>query len=126
MRKILYFLNYRKFYTKDKRHKYIPLIIIVSVFAFSYVIMLLWNDILPEVLGVRAITFWQAIGIFILSKILFGGFHLRQPLHYRHEHRQMNDRFGDMREKMLNLSTEEKEKMKKEWQERFDQRFKHE
>ena len=38
----------------------------------------------------------------------------------------MNDRFGDMREKMLNLSTEEKEKMKKEWQERFDQRFKHE
>eukprot|EP01031_Cornospumella_fuschlensis_P021719 gene21719-26617_t len=34
--------------------------------------MMLWNNLLPEILGVRSITFWQAMGIFILSKILFG------------------------------------------------------
>jgi hypothetical protein len=37
--------------------------------------MSLWNCLLPEILGVKSITFWQAMGILILSKILFGGFH---------------------------------------------------
>ena len=37
-------------------------------------IMLLWNAILPAVLsGVSAITFWQAVGIYILIWLLVGG-----------------------------------------------------
>ncbi len=35
--------------------------------------MALWNNILVDVLHVGAITFWQALGIFTLAKILFGG-----------------------------------------------------
>jgi Ca2+/H+ antiporter, TMEM165/GDT1 family len=46
----------------------------VAVAAFGFIVMSLWNAILPAVLGVKAITFIQALGIFILSKILFGGF----------------------------------------------------
>ncbi|RYZ93657.1 MAG: hypothetical protein EOP47_29400, partial [Sphingobacteriaceae bacterium] len=38
----------------------------------SFVVMQLWNCLLPAILGVSAITFWQAMGIFILCKILFG------------------------------------------------------
>ena len=37
-------------------------------------VMGLWNAILPEVLGVKPITYWQALGLLILSRILLGGF----------------------------------------------------
>ncbi len=45
-----------------------------AITAFSFIVMGLWNAILPVVLGVKAISFWQALGILVLSKILFGGF----------------------------------------------------
>ncbi len=32
----------------------------------------LWNALLPDILGVSAITFWQALGLLLLSRILFG------------------------------------------------------
>jgi hypothetical protein len=47
----------------------------VAVTAFGYVVEHLWNWLLPNILGVRPITFVQALGLFLLSKILFGGFH---------------------------------------------------
>jgi hypothetical protein len=43
----------------------------------SFIVMQLWNHLLPQIAGVRTITFWQALGLLILSKILFGGF--RRP-----------------------------------------------
>lgn len=46
----------------------------VAVLVFGFVVMSLWNNILPAVTGVKAITFLQALGILVLSKILFGGF----------------------------------------------------
>jgi hypothetical protein len=38
------------------------------------IVMLLWNWLLPQLFGWREITFWQAIGIMALCRILFGGF----------------------------------------------------
>jgi Ca2+/H+ antiporter, TMEM165/GDT1 family len=46
----------------------------VAVIVFGFVVMSLWNNILVAVTGVKAITFLQALGILLLSKILFGGF----------------------------------------------------
>jgi hypothetical protein len=40
----------------------------------GYVVMSLWNWLMPALFGWRLITFWQAVGILILSKILFGSF----------------------------------------------------
>ena len=37
-------------------------------------VMTLWNALLPAILGVSAITFWQALGLLVLSRILFGGY----------------------------------------------------
>jgi hypothetical protein len=34
--------------------------------------MLLWNCLLPDIMNVSTINFWQAMGIFVLCKILFG------------------------------------------------------
>lgn len=41
---------------------------------FGYVVMLLWNWLMPAIFGLGVITFWQAVGIVILAKLLFGGF----------------------------------------------------
>jgi len=38
------------------------------------VVLQLWNWLLPSIFGWRQITFWQAIGILALCRILFGGF----------------------------------------------------
>jgi hypothetical protein len=38
------------------------------------VVLQLWNWLLPPLFGVRQITFWQALGILALCRILFGGF----------------------------------------------------
>ena len=50
----------------------IPLGVAALLALISYIVMLLWNNILPNTLSVNPITFWQAMGIFVLCKILFG------------------------------------------------------
>src|SRR5947209_6252570 len=54
----------------------IPLIILLAatgMAAFTGIVMLLWNSILPAVLHAGMITFWQAAGLLLLARILFGG-----------------------------------------------------
>jgi len=55
----------------------IPLIILLvaaGIFLFGWIVMLLWNATLPSLTGAEEISFWQATGLLVLSKILFGGF----------------------------------------------------
>ena len=66
---------------KKKWRKKIPFIILLAVAgagAFSGLVMLLWNSILPTVLHVGMITFWQAAGLLLLARMLFGGFRGRR------------------------------------------------
>lgn len=41
---------------------------------FGYFVMLLWNWLMPGIFGLTSITFWQAVGIIILARLIFGGF----------------------------------------------------
>lgn len=43
-------------------------------FLFGYFVMLLWNWLMPELFGLITITFWQAAGIVLLARLIFGGF----------------------------------------------------
>ena len=47
---------------------------IVFIALGGVVVRLLWNWLLPELFGFPPITFWQALGLLALSRILFGGF----------------------------------------------------
>jgi hypothetical protein len=73
------------------------------VALLSVVLMTLWNWLRP-VFGWQLITFWQALGILILSKILFGGFRGRPgpPLYWRHR----------MMERWAQMTPEEREKLR--------------
>lgn len=41
---------------------------------FGFITMWLWNALIPQIFGLTVITYWQAVGLLILFKILFGGF----------------------------------------------------
>ena len=47
---------------------------VLFAIAFGYFVMLLWNWLMPELFGLGEITYWQAFGIIILGKLIFGGF----------------------------------------------------
>ena len=53
----------------------IAVIVTVAINLFGFAIMQLWNWLMPAIFGLKAITFLQALGLLLLSKILFGGFH---------------------------------------------------
>ena len=75
----------------------------------GWIVMSLWNCVLVAVLGVKLITFWQALGILVLSKILFGGLYKKWR---NHEGGHWN---AEMKEKWQNMTPEEKEKFKQNW-----------
>ena len=68
-------------------------VIVVAVVSFA--VMSLWNALMPNIFAVRAITFWQALGLLVLSKLLFGGF---RPYGGggRHWRRRMFERWEQM------------------------------
>jgi len=70
----------------------------------AFVVMSLWNRLLPNLFGFHVITFWQAVGILILSKILFGGFRGRPGGHFYWRRRMM--------ERWEQMSPEEREKFR--------------
>jgi len=60
----------------------------------------LWNWLLPPIFGWREITFWQALGMLALCRILFGGFGGRGFARSRQMSREDRERFRQrMRER---------------------------
>jgi hypothetical protein len=92
-------------HSKCKFWCFLPLIP-VAIAAFSYVTMLLWNALLPVIFHLPLITFWQALGLMILARLLFGSFCHRGAGHHRH--------FGhDFRNKWETMTPEEREQFMK-------------
>ncbi|HUI91997.1 MAG TPA: hypothetical protein VLX68_07110 [Chitinivibrionales bacterium] len=46
---------------------------VLFALLFGWLVFLLWNWLMPALFGLKAITFWQAFGILLLAKLLFGG-----------------------------------------------------
>jgi hypothetical protein len=49
-------------------------IAVVAIPLFGLLVMSLWNWLMPAVFNVRPVSFGQALGLFFLSRILFGRF----------------------------------------------------
>lgn len=83
------------------------------------VVMQLWNWLLPPLFGFRQVTFWQALGMLALCRILFGGFsgggshrsNLRQRMAER-VHQRMAERWEKM-------TPEEREKYRQSFRGRW-------
>lgn len=90
-----------------------PLFILIPIFfllAAGGIVMLLWNWLIPEIFGLKAITYFQALGLLLLSRILLGNFGFgkgKPPF--------VNSKFRD---KMMNMTDEERQQFKAEWKSR--------
>ena len=94
---------------------FIPFGIAAFLALISFVVMNLWNYLLPGILHVGVITFWQAMGIFILCKILFGFGKGHRGGWGREKGPWMRQR---MEERFKNMTPEEKERFKQKMSER--------
>ena len=56
---------------------------VLFALLFGWLVQLLWNWLMPTLFSLKAITYWQAFGIVVLAKILFGGF---SPHHGSHRY----------------------------------------
>ncbi len=82
----------------------IALFATVAVTVASLVVMSLWNVLMPGIFGIRAISFWQALGLLVLSKLLFGSFRPYRGGGSRWRRRMM--------ERWEQMTPEEREKFK--------------
>ena len=92
-----------------------PLVIVVFVIFIAIggeVVMHLCNWLLPSLFGWRQITFWQALGLLALCRILFGGFGLGGGGPRSNVRRRMAERCEHM-------TPEERERFRQRFRERF-------
>jgi hypothetical protein len=75
------------------------------------IVLKLWNWLLPPLFGWRQITFWQALGILALCRILFGGLGCHGPGRSNFR-RRMKDRCDHM-------TPEEREQFRQRMRERW-------
>jgi Ca2+/H+ antiporter, TMEM165/GDT1 family len=111
------FDNPESTHTWRKRRFLFMFLIPIIFLAVTFVVMFLWNTILPDVIHVGVINYWQALGILVLSRILFGGFG-----HGKSGHNHHFAKARELREKWGNMSDEEKQKFKEEWRSRCEHR----
>ena len=80
----------------------------------GWVVMSLWNWLTPALFGFRTITFWQALGLLALCRILFGGLgtHGGRP---RYDFRKR------MAERWEKMTPEERERYRQSWRGRWCQ-----
>ncbi|MDR1644457.1 MAG: hypothetical protein LBS05_01340 [Tannerellaceae bacterium] len=79
---------------------------LAAVGGFGGIVQLLWNALLPQILGIATISFWQALGLFALCRILFGSFGGRHWMGHAHTHFHNNI----IREKWMSMTPEERKK----------------
>jgi hypothetical protein len=82
------------------------------------VVMLLWNWLAPAVFGLRLITFWQAIGLLAVCRILFGGFGFGGGHHRCSSRGRVNERVNErvserLAERWEQMTPEERERIRR-------------
>jgi hypothetical protein len=99
-----------------KRNKWIffvaPLAIALFIWIGGEIVMHLWNWLLPMLFGWRQITFWQALGLLVLCRILFGNL----------GHGHGSDRsklWGPKSERWKRITPEEREKFRQDMRSRW-------
>lgn len=102
-----------------KKHGLKFFVLWIAAFAgFSALVMLLWNALFPAIFGISVINFWQAAGILILARILFGGlggkFKHGGTMHGAHNH---------MRSKWMKMTPEQRQEFIKHREQHFHKGF---
>jgi len=94
------------------------LTMLAAIAVFGAVVMLLWNALMPRIFALPILNYWQAAGLMLLARILFGGLVHDMAGHGGRRGKGDGHLFNHgnkLREKWMNMSEEErKEFMEKE------------
>ena len=82
---------------------HVPAFILVVAAAVA-AIMLLWNALIPAIIGWGTINYWQAAGLLVLCRLLFGGFGKHGHMQKRH----LRGKHAHLHEKLEGMSSQEK------------------
>lgn len=88
--------------------------VIAVVALLSLAVMLLWNALVPQLFRGPPLQYWQALGLLLLSRILFGG--LRGRGWHGHWRQRM------WRERWENMTPEERARLREHLQRRCGHR----
>jgi len=94
-----------------------PIGFLAIVAGFSAIVMLLWNWLMPAIFGLVSISFWQALGLLILSRILFGSFGGGQKM-FGAMHRRVHCDATPFLKKWMGMTPEQKKEF-------FNKRMEH-
>ena len=97
-----------------------PLLFIAAGLLMGGAVMWLWNAILPEVAGLGVLSYWQAVGLLVLCRILFGGFRSGRGRWGKHGRNAGPP--PHLRQGWMQMSDEERSRFKEEWRERCRKR----
>jgi hypothetical protein len=87
-----------------KKRFWLAPVFIAGLAALIFITMYLWNTLMPGIFHLPVISYWEAAGLLVLSRILFGfGGHMGG----RHDNRR-----NHLREKWGNMTPEEREVFK--------------
>ena len=79
----------------------IGLLAIIGIGALGAVVMLLWNWLMPALFaGAQPVNYCQALGILLLSKILFGSFRGGCHGHWKERHQRWESMTPEEREQL--------------------------
>ena len=102
------------------RHRYpgsrIPvyfLFLAAKTLVLAALVKLLWNYALPPLLGIKIITYWQALALFLLSRILLGRISFTSPGSHAAGWKK------PWRTKWMQMTPEERKKFQEEWRKRW-------
>jgi hypothetical protein len=85
---------------------------LVAVALLSFVVMSLWNELIPSLFSGRSVSFWQAAGLLVLTRILVGGFRGHGGPPWGGRHRQWRNY---MRERWESMTPEERERLREKF-----------
>jgi Ca2+/H+ antiporter, TMEM165/GDT1 family len=94
----------------------IMILVCAGILVFSGIVMLLWNALMPVIFHLPLITLGQALGLLLLTKILFSGF--RGPGFSRGFRGGRGPWKEKMKQQWMNMTPEEREKFKQNWSDR--------
>lgn len=90
----------KKFKGRPKVLRIVGFVVFGIVFAvlfalvFGFLVKFLWNALMPVIFGLTKITYWQAFGLVILAKLLFGSFGQHHSHHgHDHFHKKIEDKW---------------------------------
>ena len=69
--------------------------VLIFIALGGQIVKLLWNSLIPAIFGLPVLSFWQALGLLALCRILFGGLGISGS-HGSRIRRRMEERWDHM------------------------------